>query len=134
MALPTYEEIASRLETETCNGTLSGGVRCFSGDHQQGLATATLIHWSDRKSTRGGIKRFLLLEAERRYPLFDEPTWARLWTHLRAVWTMAAEIGVRFPPRLKLFEKDKAHLRAMLVKVPTDTPGRAEAMAWATRR
>lgn len=136
MALPTYRDIAATIVIPRCAGRLDSGHTCYAGDHARGFVDGVAVHWADRVPRRPGIKRFLMLAAEYklRHAMPSVAKWLVLWLKLQYVWVWAEKIGVRFPPRLRAFEREQAQLRAMLVKVPTGTPSRDEAMKWASRR
>lgn len=131
MALPTYLFIAQATGTDRCRGIKGNGQKCFVAGHDKGVVDGGTVHWADRVPTKAGIKRFLWLASDLHY-VHERAVWRRrLWrVRLTLSWLML--LHVRVPA--SAWAHEKAELRAMLVKVPTGEPDRAEAMAWASRR
>lgn len=133
MALPKYHEIATQLGVQMCRGILPNGQTCFATrSHERGFVEDGLVHWADRMTTREGVKRFLGLVVEETGQVGLTEAWQKLYHRVKMIWLWADQIGVRIPRQA--FEHERLQLRAMLLKVPTDAPGRAEAMQWASRR
>ena len=130
MAYPTFSEIAERLDIARCRGILPSGHRCHL-DHRRGVVSDGMVHWADRgRVERAGVRRFLKLSA---FLLIDDDRpWARIWLAQRYINNWASQIGMTFPSSLT--DDDRLEVRAMLINVPTDTPGRQEAMAWAQQK
>lgn len=138
MSLPDYTEIAKAVGVERCRGIDErSGHTCRGFEHHAGsLGPDNTIHWADRRPSRAGIRRFLWLVAlnEVPIPIGNEKamaTWAMYYMVMRRVPVLARKIRVRLPADYG--EAERALMRAMLVNLPTDTPGRAEALRWAQR-
>lgn len=118
-----WDDIATTYGIKRC-------AACQSGDHHKGWARRSTVHWSDRRMTKAGLRRYLMLVASQL--LFDFqnlPTWDRLY---RAnVWAAKAakQLHVRIPFRLS--EIDRARVRWLISKDPA-TPDRVK--RWATRK
>ena len=131
MGLPTFSNISRELGIERCRGIQSNGQRCYATVHATGGVIDGIVHWSDRRVTKAGIKRFLWLASDPAVTKSEAP-WRRRWIRLQMVRGWLGRIHVRLSK--DAWDQDKAELRAMLVKVPTSDHARAEAMAWASRR
>ena len=113
-----YAKIAEAIDVDLCGdwdkcGALSGPER-----HKNGFTDdADFIHWTERRVTRSGVRRFLMLAWKIRpiLPLGIDtyPVWMRLWLQIN--WTRKTAdkmLHVAIPP--KLWAEDKARLAAKL--------------------
>lgn len=128
MSLPTYADISRQLALPRCRGIRPNGQTCHL--NHEGTVDIHNVHWADRRATRGGIRHFLHLAAMQRL-YHVQPHWVRFYMAQTQVNVWADEIGVRFPKEVS--DHYRAQLKAMLVDVPANEPGRTEAMRWATR-
>jgi len=129
----TYDAISEHLKINRCRGRTSTGRRC--DEKHDGTITDGQLHWSDRRVTRAGIKRFLLLAA--RATVNEDPhspTWVTTWRRIMYARNWLAELGFRIGK--DEWRLEKAQLRAQLAK-DTSAPFnederdlRAKAMAW----
>jgi hypothetical protein len=124
----TYRDLALRYEVEVC---FDG---CFRRDHRRGAVDSMgTIHWSDRRVTRSGLRRFLMLVSEswRGSSVFDNLVPPTTWTrrperelaalrvyngHVFAYRTALHDLGIRLPASLAA--EDKARVRALLAAAP----------------
>lgn len=111
MRLPSYAQVAER-----------SGVR--------------LDDWPDRRPTRSGIRRYLML-AYHEIPQDrgDEPSWLRLWAQITWVRSQARSLHVTIPPNL--WAEDRARLAARLVASANDIrypKEKLRALRWTRRR
>jgi hypothetical protein len=124
---PSYSDLAASLGIRRCRGEL--GVLCYVG--HWGLVTSdNVVHWSDRRVTRPGIRYFCRLAAFAQMPPAREKLepWMREYLIQRRLPALAARAGVRWPKSLDL--TDRLRLRAMIP--PPRRPGdvRDVAMHW----
>jgi hypothetical protein len=121
----TYRDLALRYEVEVC---FDG---CFRRDHRRGgIDSQGTIHWSDRRMTRSGLRRFLMLVAEA-YRLGSDWPQPEFWVttsfrgrealrtyngHIFAYRTALHDLGIRLPASLAA--EDKAKVRALLASAP----------------
>jgi hypothetical protein len=140
-SLPSYGELAEQQGVRWCRGIQPNGQTCFE-EHAKGsytihpelrrqqLSTDIVIHWSDRRSSRAGIRRFLLLVANAVITSATPaiPDWRRLYRSNRMASDMAKAAHLRLPASLSA--GDRARLRAMLVRVSMADPERREAYEW----
>lgn len=129
----TYREIADRLGIERVCVE-----RCGLSEHAlRGVVDGfDILHWRERRVTRRGLRRFLLLAA-RRKRLADESYlnddrkfgYAYLYWDARQADLWAAELGIRFPVAFSRSER----LRCLLA-APRGLARRNPAMwAWARK-
>lgn len=132
--LPDYADVAdATIKSKRCRGIRPNGQTCHE-NHDGTLANGE-VHWSDRRPTRGGIRRFLHLAAMLQINIVSGPTtphWLKYLRAQRLVQIWAEQLGIRFPASIT--DQYRAELRAMVAPLPTSTPGREEAMQWSTIR
>ena len=96
----TYPEVIRRLGIER---VCLGGCGLNAYRHRGVIDPFDVIHWSDRRFTRRGLRRLLLLVARRSRedsPAFLNTPGMRfyaLWWDEQRANSMAAQLGVRFP-------------------------------------
>lgn len=103
-----WDYIATVVGLKRCKG-------CDEGDHREGWARGSTVHWEDRRSTRAGIRKFLMLAASLRILGFAErPEWERLY--MANVWAnrMGLQLHTRIPARLSA--NDRARVRYLATK------------------
>lgn len=123
----TYFDLALRYEIELCADS------CGEPGHRRGWVDPDgMVHWdAHRKTTRSGIRRFLMLvhEAQRRTNDDAPVFWARrpalerraMSIHAASVFasrTALHDLGIRLPAYLA--RHDKANVRALLVDAPSE--------------
>lgn len=125
----TYHEVASRLRL---SGICLGW--CGLSDHaHRGSIFLDIVHWGERRVTKRGLRRFLLLVAKRDRLLdpgfLNEPGlwWAHFYLDERKANEWAAELGVRFPIRYSAPERRSVSL------VPGLSRRQPAVWAWANR-
>lgn len=134
MSLPDYDVISRQLKLTRCRGIQPTGQTCFL-DHEKGTteirgAGERVVHWSDRKTTRRGLRTFLLLVSNFEMPVEMKERWKQIvWSNQWAV-RMALLLGIRLPADLA--DHDRATVRAMVVNLPTSDE-RDAALKWARR-
>jgi len=121
----TYRDLALRYEVEVC---FDG---CFRRDHGRGaIDRQGTIHWSDRRMTRSGLRRFLKLVFDSRpsWPkVSDAVVWGRhpdrertalriFYEHVFAYRTALHDLGIRLPASLAA--ADRARVRSLLASAP----------------
>lgn len=95
-----------------------------------------LPDWRERRVTRSGIRKFLML-AYHEIPQNrdDDPSWLRLWAQITWVRNTARyDLHITIPP--KLWDEDKARLAAKITYAHDDERYRdekAKALRWASR-
>lgn len=140
-SLPSYADLAEQQGVHWCRGIQPNGQTCHE-EHAKGSYTVhpelsqrysadIVIHWSDRRSSRAGIRRFLLLIAN---AIITEATpaiaeWRRLYRSNTMAWDMAKAAHMRLPASLSAV--DRSRLRSMLLDVSMADPERREAYEWA---
>jgi hypothetical protein len=106
----TYVGLAERFGVEICTGW------CGEGGHNDGWWGGKRIHFRERRVTRGGLRKFLML-------VHDATVWSQRaagnqidrkarWIHSRNVWayqTAFHELGIRLPRSLS--SDDRARVR-----------------------
>jgi hypothetical protein len=95
----TYSQVARELGIAWCLGCDQ-----WKTNHGEGSTTIfplneAMIHWTDRKMTRRGLYRFLLLSAPLVEPsmVSGNRDWLNLYFACKAVLRMSAMLNVRFP-------------------------------------
>lgn len=123
----TYSEAAYALGFELCTQEM-----CKQGTlgHKKGTLRGSTLHWTDRKVSKPGLRRFLMLMAG--HDIYDEPRWALIWH--RNVWvTGAAEtLRVRIPSRYA--DEDRTRVAWDLRHVHDPDFDQRAALRWASRR
>lgn len=105
----TYADVVDRLGFEqVCLGGCGITVR----SHRTGFTDPFgVTHWSERRMTRRGLRRFLLLIAERtrradvHYLNAKTLSWFHRWDDERRASEWAARLGVRFPAEISRRER-----------------------------
>ncbi len=133
-----YEDVAAYYDVHLCDGLTPVGERLYGAcplshaQHKRGVVVLPhrIVHWSGRKLTKPGLRRFLKLVAQIRVHnynhhnqamrLFAENTWAN---------AAARVLHVRFPARYSA--ADRARVRWLIA---TGEPVSAPAYRWAHRQ
>lgn len=124
--MTTYAEIVRRLGIEQ---VCLGG--CGLSDYQhRGIIFLGVIHFRERRFTRRGLRRFLLLVAERSRladPGFlngPDQEWYALWWDEQRANFLAAQVGYRFPASWSVNERMRSRYLASKtnVKLARDFP------------
>jgi hypothetical protein len=124
----TYPEAAYALGFELCPQD-----QCRKPDlnHRTGTLVGSTLHWTDRRVTKPGLRRFLLLAAS--HDIYKQERWELIWH--RNVWVVgaAAKLKVRIPSRYA--DEDRAKV-AWELRTARDHPtfDQAAALRWAARR
>lgn len=128
-------EVAAAAGVPYCrgivNGAYCGDPKTSAMDHKRGFVRDGEVHMTDRRLSRSVIRQFCLLAADVEDELLDDlPPWEGRWRRCVAAQKIAKErLHVTIPS--SYWNLDRWTVRAQLAHIPTDTPGRAEAMAWA---
>lgn len=134
----TYAEISTKLSIPRCRG-IRDGQRCYA-DHDGHLGDDGLVHWRDRRVTRAGIKRFLMIASGSLVVgtlvvdgrEIKAPGW---WTrYYRLMWVKTQLAALHLQLSASAWAEDKAKLRAAIARsavVPEYAGARREAMRWA---
>lgn len=133
--LPTYTEIAKTLDIPWCRGIRANGQRCHA-THRPGSADDD-VHFTDRRVTRAGIRRFLFLAAkvivdQQAEQAGGQPEWVRFYRANRLV-TEWIKTAVRIEMPRSVTAPYKTQLKAMLAAVEPGDPEREEAWLWTSR-
>lgn len=119
----TWDDIARMVDVKRCLG-------CANGNHDRGWAQRSTytVHWGDRRLTKLGLRRFLMLAAAIRL-LPVEREWERLYAY--NIWSVskAREMHIRIPARFA--DNDRARVR-WLTSGENDVP--PSVRRWARRR
>lgn len=119
----TYDEIAARFTLRLCGGC---GAQV---NHQAGQYDGLRIHWSPRRVTRPGLRRFLKLAVASWLGMTTTPELLKtFWTSYLAD-VLASELHVRFPRRYS--ELDRARVRSAMVGANLDPETRRLMERWA---
>ena len=105
----TYLQVVEKLHLrQVCLGAC--GIQ--SRSHKRGFIYLDVVHWQERRVSKRGLRRFLLLCAQRDRRLDpgflnDERQWwwLYLYTDQRRADQWAWQLGVRFPVTLSLPER-----------------------------
>lgn len=141
MRFKTYAEIAEAVEIAYCGdegpGHETGYVSMDGGPYGK----LPCVHWTERRVTRSGIRRFLMLVYDAEPISYvsrrDEeiPSWLHLWWKIEWVRETARDIlHTTIPP--ELWAEDKARLAAKLATAKYsvhDWKERERALRWARR-
>lgn len=133
MRYKTYADIAKAIGIEYCNGIGPGADRT----HDSGFVSSRpwTIHWTERRVTRSGIRRFLIVA----WDIIDADAatarhgWQGLWDRTKWVRQTASEtLHVTIPA--ELWAEDKARLAARLTDVDITRDREAKrALRWTQR-
>lgn len=130
----TYPEIVAELDlTHICLGGCGITIR----SHRTGFIYLNVVHWQDRRVTRRGLFRFLLLVARRNRE--DDPgylndpkyDWLYVWIDHRAADDMGHRLGVRFPVEFSRYARSLVFWKAKWAGVPLSK--HPAAYSWAKR-
>ncbi len=104
----TWDEVTQTVGVKRCAG-------CTLGDHTRGWASRSTytVHWADRRLTKHGLRRFLMLVASIRLVPIDQ-AWERLYAYNRWASHTAAQLHVRIPARYA--DNDRARVRWLITK------------------
>lgn len=134
MTLPTYANVAVALDIKRCRGVhpLTSEYDRETIDHEGGFVDwRGYVHWSDRKTTRAGLYRFLKLTT----PPLEGPDvrWIRLYVQSLHAYELGLKIGIRFMADDGV-GADKAAVADELVKRKPSGPLAERARKWSLRR
>jgi hypothetical protein len=123
----TYSEAAYALGFELCAQEMCNKSTL---DHRKGTLRGSTLHWTDRRVTKPGLRRFLMLAAS--HDIYSVPRWALIWN--RNVWVVAAaeKLRVRLPSRYS--DEDRAKVAWELRDTHDPTYEQQAALRWAGRR
>lgn len=106
--IPPYAEIAVHIGVTHCRAC-----RDESIDHHKGESTFRTVHWTQRRATRPGVRRFLMLGVTALDPSVKALTpWMRIWIENARAANWAKLIRVSIPRHLTM--KDRAQVRFYL--------------------
>lgn len=125
----TYPELATYLGAKVCKGNWYGEVGTPEPDHVRGFVD-TRVHWyPDRRVTRTGLRRFLLLVAATQLHGYKDMSPAmRLYATNAWATRIAADLHRRFPRRYS--DADRRRARWLIAHGQVVTPA---ARRWANR-
>lgn len=126
MADLIYPQVAYALGFELC------GDKCRKPElnHAKGALIGSTLHWTDRRVTKPGLRRFLLLAASHDY--YNLPRWEMIWRRNQWAWRAASKLQIRLPSRYA--DGDRAIVAWELRDVTDPTPEQAAASRWSARR
>lgn len=139
MSLPhsSIAAMAKALGVRHCmgmsNGRYCGDIKTFEAEHKRGFLKDGAVHYSERRVNRSVIRAFCMLvaESESEGAYESMPPWQARWRMcVDAEHIARLRLHVRIPR--SAWDLDRWTVRAQLASVPTDTPGRKEAMAWSS--
>ena len=134
----TYAEMASLVPLELCSDCAYEGRwsahRNRVVNHERGFYLPGKIHWRERRVTRSGVRRFLMLVSEGWIKTnrnlgggFSGPDWYDLWRRIEwARRTARHAIRIEIPPAL--WAEEQARLAAKITAappIPDDQPSTA---------
>ena len=97
-----WAAVAQVTGMRLCTGECGGQ----NEDHKRGYARDGTIHWSPRRVTRLGIRKFLMLAAaEAVYGVTDMPLWEYLWSMNAYAIKKARELGLRLPRQYSALDR-----------------------------
>lgn len=139
--LPTYAEVATKLGIEWCYGGTNAtmGSKCrvlenYSYRHQHGYADIPhgIVHWFERKTTRSGLRHFLMLVGACRLSHNrGQPRWQMTYEQNVYAYKIALEVfKIRFA--LRESAQDRLNVRWWLLDAGS-SPKVKEARAWGSR-
>jgi D-mannonate dehydratase len=125
----TYRGLAEQLGVKLCQGNWYGEVGTPEPDHVRGFADRQVHWWPERRVTRTGLRKFLMLVAATKLHGYNDMSPAmRLYaTNARAV-MLAADLRIRIPRRYA--DGDRARARWLISQGQVVTPA---ARRWASR-
>jgi len=129
--LPSFAMLSEELGIPWCHGILKTGHRCHRS-HRPGSLADGVVHFTNRRVTRAGIRRFLFLGAMAEVSLVgtDEP-WRRFYWANQIVTQWVKQVRIEMPRSATA--PYKTQLKAMLASVEPGDPEREEAWLWASR-
>lgn len=108
----TWDEVASRYDVRRCSS-------CQSGNHTTGIARNGVIHWADRRMTKAGLRKYLMLIASQRlYDFANLPTWDRIYRSNVWAATEAARLHVRLSTRLSAPDRARVRWLSLGIDIP----------------
>jgi hypothetical protein len=114
MRYETYAGIAKFLGVDFCGEAGSGHENGYLSMDGEPHGKSPRLHWRERRVTRSGIRRFLMMASEKmETDNTTDPGWLRLWNRIEWARSMAVILRVKIPP--ELWAEDKARLQAKLV-------------------
>lgn len=139
MSLPhgSVSSMAKALAVKHCmgmsNGRYCGDINTFEAQHKRGFVQGDTVHYAERRVNKSVIRSFCMLvaELESAGAYSALAPWEVRWrTCVDAEHIARLRLRVRIPR--SAWDLDRWTVRAQLASVPTDTPGRKEAMAWSS--
>jgi hypothetical protein len=112
----TYGDLADTFGVYLCTDPFGDDSR----DHRRGGASAVppTVHWTPRRTTTSGLRRFLILVARARWPErhLDGPRWAQIYRQNVTAVELSRAIGRRLDQR-RLSAADRERVRYLLARV-----------------
>jgi len=125
--LPTYPELAAKLLWNVCWD--KPGCPIPIHEHVKGFVDeGGILHWTDRRATRSGIRRFVFTRERWVFRQRARPSWFNYYEAIRQTTRMLTAIGLVEGPQYRA--RDVARLRAQMVNVPRNSPHREEVKRW----
>lgn len=125
----TFADMAAQLDVPWCGGDCG-----IDASHDRGFLFLDVVHFRERRFTRRGAKRFLMLVAERNRLLDsgylnDRKRLGAFYVYHDAVVAqgLAGQLGFRIPARA--FEMERLRMRSL--RQPVTLPPRAR--SWMAR-
>lgn len=119
----TYDDVTQHFGVRRCES-------CDAAiDHMVGGRVGNTIHWQDRKFTRPGLRRILMLIAATRLVLPGREPWRQIWAY--NVWASSVarkELHITIPARLSA--NDRAFVRWHILTATNVPPA---ARLWANQ-
>jgi hypothetical protein len=135
----TYAEIAKAIEVDYCGEEGSGHETGYCSMDGAPDGRSPRVHWTERRVTRSGIRRFLMLAYDAEPISYTTgrqvPAWLNLWWKIQWVRETARDVLHTTIPS-EYWAEDKARLAAKLVNAPysvNDYQAREAALRWARR-
>ncbi len=100
----TWDEIARHFGVTRCDG-------CPALDHVRGQTSFYAVHWYDRRMTKLGLRRYLMLISELRLVYLDEE-YMRIYASNRWAADAARQLHIRIPARYS--DNDRARVRWLI--------------------
>lgn len=125
----TYEDVAAFFQANLCPSPQMG-CSVVQKDHDRGVATYdNVVHWTPRKMTRPGLRKFLKVIARIRVHNYVVMNKA-MRIYAENAWTIhaATQLHIRFPTRYST--ADRANIRWLMSTGMEVTP---VASRWANR-
>lgn len=122
--MKTYADVIAYFSVRTCDG-------CTEDiDHRTGSVTGSTVHWTPRRLTRPGLRKFLMLVARTRVLRYNQMNRA-MQIYAENAWATRASqyLHLRFPRRYS--EVDRATVRWLITRGHEVS---APARSWAQRQ